>query len=133
MIYVVFKGGPVMKKERYESPKVQFQELFLFEGVADVCWGFHQADMHIFYDADHDDTYDEGEVMLFEHTFVPSEGGHGEGCANVEVAINQAMASIRQAFIEKGYGKYWNESVQSAILSHENAGASSGVYIPVHS
>lgn len=122
-----------MEKREYASPEFRFQELFLFEGVADVCWGYHQAAMTIFYDADHDDTYDSGETILFQHTFTPDEGGHGNGCANIEVAINAAMESIHQAFIDAGYGKYWTEKVRNSILSHENAGESSTVYIPVHS
>ncbi len=121
------------KKERYESPKLRFRELFLFEGVADVCWGHHTAEMHIFYDADNDNIYDPDEDILFEHTFTPSEGGHGEGCANVEVAISNAIGAIRQAFIDKGYGKYWNDEVANKIISKENAGVSSTDYIPIHS
>ena len=41
-----------MQKEQYVSPEFRFQELFLFEGVAAKCWGYHHADIHIFYDAD---------------------------------------------------------------------------------
>ncbi len=122
-----------MKKEQYVSPEFRFQELFLFEGVADVCWGFHHCDMTIFYDADHDDTYDQGETILFQHNFVPSESGSGEGCANVTNAIETAIPQIYQAFVNAGYERYWSEEVQNTILSHENAGNANSLYIPVHS
>ena len=122
-----------MKKNRYESPEFRFQELFLFEGVADVCWGYHQCNMTIFYDADRDDTYDQGEVILFQHEFVPSEGGSGNGCANITTAIETDIPQIKQAFIDAGYEKYWTAEVQNTIVSHENAGSASSLYIPVHS
>ncbi len=122
-----------MVKRQYTSPEFRFKELFLFEGVADVCWGYHEADLTLFYDADRDDALDPGEVVIYTHHFVPSEGGHGQGCANVEVAISGAMAEIEQAFIKAGYGKYWNDDVRNTILTHENAGDSSHVYIPIHS
>ena len=122
-----------MEKKHYTSPEFRFQELFLFEGVADVCWGYHHASLHIFYDADHDDTYDQGETILFEHDFQPSEGGSGNGCANITVAIEGAMEEIHQAFEEAGYGQYWNEDVAKTIASHENAGSADNLYIPVHS
>ena len=122
-----------MQKERYVSPEFRFQELFLFEGVAAVCWGYHHADIHIFYDADHDDTYDTGEPIVFEHNFVPSEGGSGNGCANVTVAMEEALETIRQAVYDAGYGSYWSDEVQNTILTHPNAGESSSVYIPIHS
>lgn len=122
-----------MEKKQYKAPEFRFQELFLFEGVADTCWGFHKAEVHIFYDTDHDDVYDEGEPRLFDHTFTPSEGGHGNGCDNVTVAMENALESIHQAFIDAGYGRYWTPEVIATIRSKENVGSSSTVYIPVHS
>ena len=122
-----------MGKKRYESPEFRFQELFLFEGVADVCWGYHQADLYIFYDADHDDTYDTGETVIFQHHFVPSEGGNGNGCSNIDDAMQNYMPQIEAAFYAAGYGKYWTAEVRNKIVTHENAGSSSSMYIPVHS
>lgn len=122
-----------MQKEQYVSPEFRFQELFLFEGVADVCWGYHEADLTLFYDPNHNDILDSGENVIYEHHFIPSEGGHGNGCSNIEVAIQGAMAEIEQEFIDAGFGEYWTEEVQNAILMHPNAGDSSHVYIPIHS
>ena len=122
-----------MQKEQYVSPEFRFQELFLFEGVAAVCWGYHHADIHIFYDADHDDTYDTGEPIVFEHDFVPSEGGPGNGCANVTVAMEEALETIKQAVYDAGYGSYWSDDLIDNLASHENAGEGGTIYIPLQS
>lgn len=50
-----------MDKEKYESPKFDFQEMRLLERVADVCWGkSHKA----FFDEDKDGKLDIGEKMF---------------------------------------------------------------------
>lgn len=121
-----------MEKKQYKAPEFRFQELFLFEGVADTCWGFQHADFLIFFDADRDDSYDSGEEIIFQHDFVPSDVGGNQGCKKVEDAIDAAIEDIHQRFITLGYEKYWPKAA-NAIQDRTNAGSSSSVYIPVHS
>lgn len=39
-------------KKKYESPKIEFQDLQLKEDIANVCWGGHGNSMTWYYDID---------------------------------------------------------------------------------
>lgn len=122
-----------MSKNRYESPKFRFQELFLFEGVAATCWGYHRAYVHIWYDEDNDGAYDAGEHTFYENTFTP-DSGEGNGCSKVSDHIQEWVNSnsLQSAFTG-WWEKYWDPSIYTTILEAPNAGDSASVLVPIHS
>lgn len=63
-----------MRNVRYESPKFEFQEMRLFEKVADTCWGYAYA----WYDADKDGTIDGGEKVDLASIGLGSNGCQGD-------------------------------------------------------
>ncbi len=121
-----------MEKKQYKAPEFRFQELFLFEGVAETCWGFQHADFLIFFDADRDDSYDSGEEIIFQHDFTAGDVGHNAGCSKVEDAIDGAMEAIHNEFTKRGYEKYWPKA-EASIQDRTNVASSASIYIPVHS
>ena len=120
-----------MEKAKYESPEFRFQKLFLFEGVADTCWGHHEADLYVYYDRDRDENLDSDETLIYHKYFRPS--GNNPPCNSVRNMIVNAFGDIENAFIEKNLHRLWNEGVKATITSAENAHEKKEGYIPVHS
>lgn len=70
-----------MVNRRYESPKVDFQEMKLLERVADTCWGYAYA----WYDADGDKSIDEGEKIDLSRLGLGANGCQGNAAENALV------------------------------------------------
>lgn len=119
-----------MKKEFYAAPEFRFQELFLFEGIADRCWKFKEANIYVFYDRDKDNTLDEGETVIYHNQFTTNNG-----CAFITKDIEAAMDNgvVKKAFIDKGFERFYNDSILGTIKDHENAGDTNSAYFPIHS
>lgn len=62
-----------MGNRKYESPKVDFQEMKLLERVADKCWGYSYA----WYDADKDGVIDGGEKVQLGSLGLGANGCQG--------------------------------------------------------
>lgn len=69
-----------MENKKYESPKVDFQQMKLLEKVADKCWGYAYA----WYDADKDGSIDEGEKVKLSSIGLGTSGCQG---GNAESAL----------------------------------------------
>ena len=120
-----------MEKRPYVSPEFCFQELCLFEGVADRCWAEKHCSITIFRDPNGNGTPDEGEQIIWSHYFSPDEGGSGNGCSNVDNAIEGTLAEIQQTLEDNGLLQYWTDNLQNTIMQHPNAGSSQTLLIPI--
>jgi hypothetical protein len=126
------QGGLTMEKAKYESPEFRFQELFLFEGVAEKCWCNHITTIYVFYDKDRDDYHDSNEPILYTKTF----GGETLACAKVTGLVLNAVGDIQDAVddFSTQLGQYWpSMNVTGKISSQENSKAKYPGYIPIHS
>ena len=136
MLNQVFNfGGIIMDKKHYESPEFHFQELFLFEGVANPCWAHHESTIHVWLDnAPRNEQYDEGEHSFYNNTFYAQEEGNN-GCGTVTSLIQgQLTIEVLQSCFTGEYEKYWDNSYFQTIKDHENADKNvSGIFVPVHS
>lgn len=63
-----------MRNVRYESPKFEFQEMRLFERVANKCWGYAYA----WYDADKDGAIDGSEKVELSTLGLGNTGCQGK-------------------------------------------------------
>ena len=73
-----------MKKENYESPRFDFEEMQLTEKVADTCWGYAYA----WYDADKDGKIDvqDGEKVELSDLGLGASGCQGEAARKALMA-----------------------------------------------
>ena len=70
-----------MKKALYTAPRFDFEELFLFEGVAGTCWGYGHVYIRIYRDLDQNSNYNDSiDELLFYKEFSydgnPETSGH---------------------------------------------------------
>lgn len=88
-----------MGNEKYESPKVEFQEMRLLERVADTCWGYAYA----WYDADKDGILDDGEKVSLS-----SLGLKDKGCQG-----NAAREALKEYYFERFNVQLTNDDVST--------------------
>ncbi|WP_033163629.1 hypothetical protein [Sharpea azabuensis] len=94
-----------MKKENYESPRFDFEEMQLTEKVADTCWGYAYA----WYDADKDGKIDvqDGEKVELSQLGLGDSGCQGEA----------AREALKTYFFDKFGVKLSNKDVSTNTMS----------------
>ena len=124
-----------MDKKHYESPEFHFQELFLFEGVANPCWAHAESTIHVWLDnAPRNDQYDDGEYTFYNNTFSAQDQGNN-GCGTVTSMIQEQLTiEVLESCFTGEYAQYWDNSYYQNIKDHVNADKNvSGILVPVHS
>lgn len=85
-----------MENVEYSKPEFVFQELQLFEGVADTCWGYGHVTIRVYKDTNKDGDYDEGtDEIKWSQNFYAAERGQ---CNQVAGLISEAMAGIPEEY-----------------------------------
>lgn len=94
-----------MSNMSYESPKFSFQEMRLFERVADTCWGYSYA----WFDSDGDGSIDEKERVKLSDLGLKDNGCQGNAARN---ALYDYWKNIPGVNLEK---------LSSAVEPHNNS------------
>ena len=102
-----------MKKENYESPRFDFEEMQLTEKVADTCWGYAYA----WYDADKDGEID---VQDGEKVELSQLGLGASGCQGIA-----AREALKAYFFDKFGVKLSNNDVSTNTKSKLVLGSNS--------
>lgn len=112
----------MMNRENYEKPIFEFNDLFLFDGVAEKCWGYMGTEfwVNIFKDLDGDETYDSNEDIIDSF---PVKVDGGQSCTDVFLQILDQLALSAPE-----YAGTFEE-----VASKQNSKISSGenIYIPI--
>ena len=117
----------MMNRVKYEKPVFEFNDLFLFDGIAETCWGYQNADWEIVVFPDNNPKNGEWdgrekEEPLFEETFHASTIGEGGGCSGVYNKIKNHLAEVSLQYA----GQF-----EKTISAEPNAKGVSGQYIPI--
>ncbi len=96
-----------MERLSYEAPKFDFQSLFLFEGVAETCWGYGHVSIRIYRDLDLNSQYNvppDEEVLYqdFHYNGEPMENpgstAHEGHCNDVAKLVFDAISGVPEEY-----------------------------------
>ncbi|MDD6212407.1 MAG: hypothetical protein PUB22_04600 [Clostridiales bacterium] len=87
-----------MVRERYETPEFHANELNMFDGIAETCWGYGYVNIRVYQDANGNKQYDDGETIYFYEDYRVADRGH---CNEVADKVREDLKNV-----DKDYQQY---------------------------
>lgn len=85
-----------MVKNTYETPQFTANDLYMFDGIAETCWGYGHVNIRVYGDVNKNNKYDEGiDEQYFVHNYYVADSGH---CNDVAKQVQQDLVNVKEEY-----------------------------------
>lgn len=81
--------------KNYQKPEFKFEDLYMFDGIANTCWGYGHVEIRVYKDENGNKKYDDGELIYFDENYTYADNGH---CNAVAQKVNEDLANVAEEY-----------------------------------